>query len=183
MNFKISLQHAFQQFIGGLVILMAGAIGVTTANSVMAQSASDLPAQTAQASSLTGSWRLLNMTAPGSPMPMLPAASSVPTAEFAGDRVFGTGGCNRFMGGFEAAGEQLSVEPLASTFMACEDGVMAQETLYLTALQAAQRYEIDDGFLAIFYATDQGSGVLRFAAQPDEAPASSRPSEPVQALW
>lgn len=177
MNFKS------QQWMGSLVTLIVGAIGVMAASSVMAQSVSP-PDYIAQATSLTGSWRLLNMTQPGSPMPMVPAQALEVTAEFAGDRIFGLGGCNRFMGGFQTEGAQLSIDPLASTFMACETAVMTQETLYLTALQAAQRYEInDDGYLAIFYETDQGSGVLRFAAQPAETAEPNPSSEPVQALW
>jgi heat shock protein HslJ len=178
MNFKSN------QWMGGLGTLLIGAIAVTVASSAVAQSVPP-PTQITQATMpLSGSWRLLNMTQPGSPMPMVPAPAIEVTAEFAGDRVFGSGGCNRFMGGFQSQGEQLSIDPLASTFMACDNAVMTQETLYLSALQAAQRYEIDDdGYLAIFYETEQGSGVLRFAAQPAETTESNQSSEPIQGLW
>lgn len=124
------------------------------------------PFQVAESSSLTGSWRLVNMTEANSPTPMVPPQNTEPTAEFSGNRIAGSGGCNRFMGGYKIQDGQLSIGPLASTFMACEPPVMNQELKYLAALQGAQRYEIDDqGNLTIFYQTDQGSGVLRFVAQ------------------
>lgn len=69
------------------------------------------------------------------------------------------------MGGYQTQGEQLSIGPLASTFMACEEPIANQEFKYLNALQAAQRYEVDQGQLTIFYQTEQESGVLRFTAQ------------------
>ena len=96
---------------------------------------------------------------------VVPQANEL-TAEFAENRISGAGGCNRFMGGYKTEGEQLSVEPLASTFKACESGLMTQEARYLKALQAAQRYEVDrQGQLCIFYKTEQETGVLRFASQ------------------
>jgi heat shock protein HslJ len=42
---------------------------------------------------------------------------------------------------------------------------MTQEFKYLQALQGAQRYEVNNQGLQIFYKTDQGSGVLRFVSQ------------------
>ena len=120
----------------------------------------------AQSKALAGSWRLANMTEGNMPTPMVPPQGVEPTAEFTDGRIFGSGGCNRFNGGYEVSGNQLSIGPLASTFMACEPAVMNQETKYLTALQGAERYEIDDqGQLTIFYQTEQGSGVLRFTSQ------------------
>jgi heat shock protein HslJ len=97
---------------------------------------------------------------------MVPPQTTELTADFSGDRISGSGGCNRFTGGFKTQGQQLSIGPLASTFMACEESVMTQETRYLTALQGAQRYEIDDQKqLTIVYQTEKTSGVLRFMAQ------------------
>lgn len=120
--------------------------------------------QVAQASALSGSWRLVNMGELTSPM-MVPQATQL-TADFADGRISGSGGCNRFMGGYQTQAGTLTVEPLASTFMACEESIASQESRYLKALQAAQRYEVDSqGQLSIFYKTEQESGVLRFASQ------------------
>lgn len=144
----------------------AGAIGLTLINPAIAQypAVTTPPLQMAQSSSLTGNWRLANMTLPGSPMPMLPSTDL--TADFANGRVSGSGGCNRFNGSYKTTGnQQLSIGPLATTYKACEEGVMTQEANYLKALQAAQRYEVNQDGLQIFYTTDQGSGVLRFVSQ------------------
>ena len=122
--------------------------------------------QMAQTSSITGNWRLVNMTESSTPTPMVPPQDTELTADFADGRLSGSGGCNRFMGGYQTQADQLSIEPLASTFMACEEPVMTQETKYLAALQGAQRYEVNDqGELQIFYQTEQGSGTLRFVSQ------------------
>ena len=118
----------------------------------------------AQASPLIGNWRLTSMTEASAPTPMLPSAEL--TADFADNRISGSGGCNRFMGTFTTQGEQLTIGELASTFKACEEAVMNQEVKYLTALQGAQRYEVNDqNQLTIFYQTEQESGVLRFISQ------------------
>lgn len=144
----------------------------------------------AQAASLSGSWKLVNMTAGSSPMPMLPTVEQ--TVEFADGKIAGTGGCNRMMGSYQIAGEQLKIGPLASTFMACEPDVMTQESRFLTALQGAQRYAIEQpGQLAIFYETEEGAGVLRFAAQANSSPVNQPAPEPapeptnppVRGLW
>lgn len=137
----------------------------------------ETPVQMAQASSLTGSWKLANMTAGNSPMPMLPASDNVPTAEFQEGRIAGSGGCNRFMGGYETEGNQLKIGSLASTFMACEPGVMNQESTFLKALQGAQRYEVTDDGLTIFYETEEGAGVLRFVAQASDQTGSASTNE------
>ena len=161
MNYKIS----FKQLTGCLVTLIVGSAGVTTANPAIAQQflEKSLPLQIAQSTALTGSWRLSNMTEPPFPTPMLPSTEI--TADFSGDRVTGSGGCNRFNGGFKTKGNQLSIDPLATTRKACEEGVMTQESRFLKGLQTAQRYEVNDQGLQIFYKTDQGSGVLRFVSQ------------------
>jgi heat shock protein HslJ len=100
-------------------------------------------------------------------MPMLPSEEL--TAEFASDRISGSGGCNRFMGSYQTEGETLTIGPLASTFKACEESISTQETRYLQALQGAQRYEVTEQGLTIDYQTEEGAGVLRFV-QADSEP-------------
>lgn len=167
MNRQTSDCPQLNRCIGSIVALAVGLIGANPAiaNPAPPQSTHNLqPFHMAQSSSLSGSWRLANMTSGNLPTPMLPVGEL--TVEFSGDRIAGSGGCNRFMGGYKAQGGELSIGPLASTFKACEEAVMTQETQYLAALQGAQRYEIDDqGNLTIYYQTEQGSGVLRFTTQ------------------
>jgi len=142
-----------------------GWVAIATDQSTIAQSiAQPVPSfQIAQSKSIQGSWRLANMTEPGSPMPMLPSQEL--TADFAKGQISGSGGCNRFNGDYTTNKNQLKIGPLASTFKACPEAIMTQETRYLTALQAAQRYQINQDGLQIFYQTKDGSAVLRFTAQ------------------
>jgi heat shock protein HslJ len=65
------------------------------------------------------------------------------TASFSSEaRVSGSAGCNSYFGRAQVEAGRLSVGPLGSTLMACADGVMRQETLYLASLQAATSYTI-----------------------------------------
>ena len=59
------------------------------------------------------------------------------------ERVSGTDGCNRLMGGFRLAGDELSFSRLASTQMACLPEAMAYERRYGQALAQVRRWSID----------------------------------------
>jgi heat shock protein HslJ len=50
-------------------------------------------------------------------------------------KVFGDGGCNRFIGGYTIKGSQIFVGPLASTMMACPDAQMRAEATLFKGLQ------------------------------------------------
>ncbi|PZV11610.1 MAG: hypothetical protein DCF22_14135 [Leptolyngbya sp.] len=177
MNPKIS----FNQLTGCLVTLIVGSVGVAIANPVIAQNSSAknsvLIAQSSAA--IQGNWRLANMTQPGSPMPMLPSTEQ--TVEFSAGRISGSGGCNRFNGTYRTPPtqtNQLSIGTLATTFMACEEAITTQETRFLTALQAAQRYEVNRDGLQITYRTPQGTAVLRFVSQATPTPTPTPPTRP-----
>jgi len=59
------------------------------------------------------------------------------------DRIAGSAGCNRYLGGAVVRGETLAVSPMATTMMNCGAvGVMPQEYAYLAALQGATAYRI-----------------------------------------
>ncbi len=60
------------------------------------------------------------------------------------EKVSGNGSCNRFFGPVKIEGDLIQVGPLGSTRMACPQAVMHQETKYLNALQAAERFEWQD---------------------------------------
>lgn len=66
-------------------------------------------------------------------------------------KVAGKGSCNRFTGAAEISGKSIRFGPLASTRMACAEPAMKQETQYLAALQAAERYEWKSPNLLIYY--------------------------------
>jgi heat shock protein HslJ len=74
------------------------------------------------------------------------------TAEFAEDgTISGESGCNSFSGSYEVTGNQITIGPLATTRMACNEpvGVMEQETQYLAALQSASSYLIEGNVLEL----------------------------------
>jgi heat shock protein HslJ len=79
------------------------------------------------------------------------------TLAFADGRVSGRGGCNLYSGPATIGRGTLKIGALISTKMACADGgMMQQESVYLNALQSAERYKFgSDGSLVI--ATGTGS--------------------------
>jgi heat shock protein HslJ len=62
----------------------------------------------------------------------------------------GKGSCNRFFGPAEISGSAIKLGPLGSTRMSCPEAVMNQETKYLGALQAGERFEWKDPYLLIY---------------------------------
>jgi heat shock protein HslJ len=77
------------------------------------------------------------------------------TAEFASDGTLsGSSGCNTFTGGYTVDGEKITIGPLATTMMACEEDLMNQEAQYLAALQSAAVYSIDGNTLQLRTADD-----------------------------
>jgi heat shock protein HslJ len=65
-------------------------------------------------------------------------------------KIAGNGSCNRFFGSAEINGESIKFSALGSTRMACPEEVMNQESKYLEALQAAERFEWKDPYLLIY---------------------------------
>ncbi|MBB3102659.1 YbaY family lipoprotein [Azomonas macrocytogenes] len=76
-------------------------------------------------------------------------------------RVSGYGGCNRVMGAFEVEDDRLALKQMASTQMACVDG-MAQETQFLHTLETVARFRIVGEQLDLL--DTDGKVVARFAA-------------------
>jgi heat shock protein HslJ len=77
------------------------------------------------------------------------------TATFEEGRVAGSAGCNTYNGTYAVtAGEnedEIAIGPLATTRMACQQNIMDQETRYLSALEAAESYTIEDTTLTIYF--------------------------------
>lgn len=79
-------------------------------------------------------------------------AAEVPavTLAFAGGRVSGTDGCNRYTGTYQATGSGLTLGPdLASTKMACAPDVMATASAWTAALASTRSWRIVDGRLEL----------------------------------
>ena len=64
-------------------------------------------------------------------------------------RIFGTGGCNRLMGGYMLTGEGLSFGAIASTMMACPDEIMAQDQAFFAVLETVRAFDIGEAGVLI----------------------------------
>lgn len=72
--------------------------------------------------------------------------------------VSGSAGCNQYTGSATFADGEMTLGPnLASTMMACEDPIMAQESAFIAALERVAGYELVDGELRL---TDADGNVL-----------------------
>jgi copper homeostasis protein (lipoprotein) len=78
-----------------------------------------------------------------------------------GDRLSGSGGCNRFFGSYDVSGGSLQFHSVAQTLMACAGDSAAREPALLEALKLTTAYQIsgdtlqlrvDDRVLARFQA-------------------------------
>jgi heat shock protein HslJ len=75
--------------------------------------------------------------------------------------VSGSGGCNRFAGGFTLKGRGIRFGHVASTMMMCPHG-MEQEQAFFAALAESAGYRIDGDRLALLDAS--GVVLMRFVA-------------------
>lgn len=84
------------------------------------------------------------------------------TIGFRGARVSGSGGCNRYAGGFSLTGQGLGFGAMAVTRMACPSERMASEQRFLAALQEVDRFDLSpDGALVLI-----GEDRVRIVARP-----------------
>ena len=114
----------------------ASAVGLVAGMAVTMAVAADLEGTSWRAEIITGQ----------------PVADGVETTlRFEPDgKVAGTGGCNRFFGPVEIAGDVVTFGPVAATRMACPEPQSAQELRFFAALEAAERLTIDaDGQLLL----------------------------------
>ena len=73
----------------------------------------------------------------------------------------GSGGCNRFNGSAEIAGETLTFGPLAAKEMGCIPAVNDQETKFFAALETVRRWRMENGIL--FLLDDMDATAVRLA--------------------
>ncbi|MEB3229299.1 MAG: META domain-containing protein [Synechocystis sp.] len=130
-------------------------------------------------------WRLVKMAGN---VP-LTESHTTPMVQFMGNRIAGTGGCNRFTGRFTVEGDRLQVdERLASTMMACPDPQMQQEQAFTQALAAATIFTIQGNQLTINYTQAGKTQQLQFEADRETNQRTDKvmdpvPSAPTRALW
>jgi heat shock protein HslJ len=92
------------------------------------------------------------------------ASGTRPTLQFAGDRLAGSDGCNRFSGRYTVAKQAFKVvPPLATTQMACPGEAGEQARAFLEALAVAGSYRLSGGQLQLIAAS--GTPLATFVAQ------------------
>jgi heat shock protein HslJ len=85
------------------------------------------------------------------------------SALFQDGRVSGTAACNRYTGGYSLDGESLTIDPAASTRLACADAALsAAEDAYLAALPKVATWATDGADLVL--SDSGGTEILRYAA-------------------
>ena len=90
-------------------------------------------------------------------------AGTAMTAEFAAGEIRGSASCNQYFGSYEISGDQITLEGLGWTEMACMDpeGIMQQESAIMAMLSKATSYRIEGGKL---YFQVNGGEELVFSA-------------------
>jgi heat shock protein HslJ len=86
------------------------------------------------------------------------------TLEFSDDQISGSAGCNQYGGSYQTGEDNLSVGDIFATEMGCiePEGILEQETAYLTALGTAATYRVTADRLEIY--DDAGAQILVFVA-------------------
>jgi heat shock protein HslJ len=98
--------------------------------------------------------------------PLVPDAA--PTAEFSGDQISGSAGCNTYSGTYTISGSEFTIGDVASTEMWCmePEGVMDQEQTYLAALASVASYRLAKERLEVL--DGRGDVILIFELRPAE---------------
>jgi len=78
-----------------------------------------------------------------------------------GQRLAGSGGCNRLMGSYQLNGQTLALGKVASTMMACPDG-MEEETAFFRILEHVQAWKVQADQLDLL--DESGRAIARFVA-------------------
>lgn len=94
-----------------------------------------------------------------------PIEGTTITLSFEEGNASGSAGCNAYGGQYEVKRSEISFDQLYSTEMYCLDpeGVMQQETDYLGFMAAAERFELREGQLLIYFSEHEA---LTFVPQP-----------------
>jgi heat shock protein HslJ len=112
---------------------------------------------------LVGTWVLKSYTdGKGGFIPVLASAPIDATFQKDGS-LSGASGCNQYSTTYSTSGESISIsQSAATTMMACEPAVMAQETAYLTLLPKSGKYVIYGDSMTLY--DSKGEVLLRYSA-------------------
>ncbi|MBX3178574.1 MAG: META domain-containing protein [Candidatus Hydrogenedentes bacterium] len=119
-------------------------------------------------------WELAGIGEASAPEAPVPDTSVTLLLDAASGEASGSAGCNRYVGKYTLDGNGLTFGPIAATKRYCgaPEGVMAQESAVLAALQATSHFTLEDDVLTLH---QDGDRVLRFARSgakggPDASP-------------
>lgn len=115
-----------------------------------------------QTQSLEGNWILTGIGSNST----VEHPTGIISMEIAGTNVSGNAGVNSYHGTITIEDGKVTFSPMATTLMAGPEGMMAQETAFLAALQNVTAYTIANGVLTFTDAS--GNVLLTFAAMPAE---------------
>jgi len=108
---------------------------------------------------LTGTrWKLEGMNS------TIPLTDAVITLEFADQRLSGSSGCNGYGAEYKISGENIQIEAIAMTEIAClDENIMQLESDYSNFLGQVKNFKISENRLELF--DDTGAGILVFTNQ------------------
>ncbi len=142
----------------GLILIVMVLAGCTKTQQVLVREPASPPSP-----DLEGRWDLVSYGPVGSEAKVL-ADTQVFIAFTNDGKIGGSGGCNRYFGGWgflEGTKDTLRIWRTGSTKMACDGAIMTQEYGFLEELSRVSRYEIGGKELRLYY--NEGQGVLRFS--------------------
>ena len=92
-------------------------------------------------------WEVESLVVDGETTPAVEGTTM--TATFDDGGVGGSGGCNSYAGSYSVDGDTIAFGPIASTLIACEDPIGAQEQAFFAALGAADTFDVDGATLTL----------------------------------
>ena len=95
----------------------------------------------------SGSWRLVDGTFDGEPIPLVP--SHPITAEFDGTHIVGRSACNDYAIEYQLAGSTLHTGEMEQTQEGCESPIIESEETYLAAMIGTFDLSLDDDTLRL----------------------------------
>lgn len=138
--------------VGALLLLVAVLLAACSPSDEGATAATGLP--------LEGTpWTLLSYDDGGSLTDVDQGVEA--TALFEEGQVSGSGGCNRFTAGYTREGDALTIDPAATTLMACPEPASSVEAAVLAALDRTASFATDEATLTLSDA--DGTTLLVFA--------------------
>ena len=107
-------------------------------------------------------WMLESYGDRGNPKPLIEDTEITVEFKSTEGQFSGSAGCNHYFGSYETEGSNLSIPgPIGATEMSCGEEIDKQEREYLSSLQAAESYKIEDDELTIIC----GTQILIFKSQ------------------